>query len=107
MATAKQLDFGLSPAIIDSLREVVRRYPAVERVAIFGSRAKGAAKPSSDIDVAVFAKLMTDSEFSALWSELDNLPILFKLDILHWDRLENSVLKSKIESEGISIYPAD
>lgn len=107
MATAKQLDFGLSPAIIDSLRQVFGRYPAVERVAIFGSRAKGVAKPASDVDLAVFAKLMTDSEFTELWVEIDNLPILFKLDVLHWDRLENSVLKNKIEVEGISIYPTD
>jgi proline iminopeptidase len=106
VATAEQINFGLSPAIIASLRAIFAKYRAIEKVLIFGSRAKGTAKPSSDIDLAVFAPAMSAQQFTELWSELDNLPLVFKLDVLHWDTLDNGDLKAKIKSEGKKIYPA-
>jgi predicted nucleotidyltransferase len=98
--------FGLSADIFASFAEVFARYPAIERVLIFGSRARGTAKPWSDIDLAVVAPAMTDQEFSRLWNELDDLPIVFKLDVLHFDRLERLDLKEKILSQGRRFYPA-
>jgi predicted nucleotidyltransferase len=42
--------------------------PALDRVVLFGSRARGDAKDGSDYDVAVFLKETTD-----LWAEWDRL----------------------------------
>ncbi len=43
---------------------------------------------------------MSDAEFARLWSQVDDLPLVFKVDLLHWDRLANSALKDKIRGEG-------
>jgi predicted nucleotidyltransferase len=40
----------------------------LERVVLFGSRARGEARPNSDYDVAVFLKSLPDR-----WTELDRL----------------------------------
>ena len=40
----------------------------IERVVLFGSRARGDARPDSDYDVAVFLKDLTDR-----WSEADRI----------------------------------
>jgi predicted nucleotidyltransferase len=40
----------------------------VERVVLFGSRARGDARPDSDYDVAVFLKDLTDR-----WDEVDRI----------------------------------
>ena len=40
----------------------------VERVVLFGSRARGDARPDSDYDVAVFLKDLTDR-----WGEVDRI----------------------------------
>lgn len=40
----------------------------VERVVLFGSRARGDARPDSDYDVAVFLKDLTDR-----WEEVDRI----------------------------------
>jgi predicted nucleotidyltransferase len=49
----------------------------IERVVLFGSRARGDARPDSDYDVAVFL-----SDFRDRWSEVDRLiPIV--TDILY------------------------
>ena len=96
---------GLADEILDDLRRVFARHPTIEEVRLFGSRAKGMHRPGSDIDLAVFAPSMSEEEFSALWTEIDELPILFKIDLLHWDRLANLALKDKIRREGRRIYP--
>jgi predicted nucleotidyltransferase len=41
---------------------------AIERVVLYGSRARGDARPDSDYDVAVFLRGMSDR-----WSEMDRL----------------------------------
>ena len=104
MAAPERMRFGLSSAVIDSLRDLFANYRSIEKVLIFGSRAKGTAKSASDIDLAVFAPSMSAQEFTQLWSELDNLPLVFKLDVLHWDRLDNKELKAKILAEGDTFY---
>ncbi|MYN17108.1 nucleotidyltransferase domain-containing protein [Rugamonas sp. FT107W] len=75
--------FGLSEPILDSLRDVFARYPAIDSVMVYGSRAAGTYRPQSDIDLAVFAPTMSERDFGSLWSALDELPILFRLDVIH------------------------
>jgi proline iminopeptidase len=99
------LIYGLSGSIWADFARVFELHPNIKQVLIFGSRAKGAAKPGSDIDFAVLAPGMPDAEFTRLWNELDDLPIVFKLDVLHWDRIGNPRLREKILEEGKPFYP--
>jgi proline iminopeptidase len=48
---------------------------------------------------------MTSQRFSQLWSDIDALPILFKLDLLHWDRPANASLRQKILATGQRFFP--
>jgi proline iminopeptidase len=96
---------GLSPALLARIRDVFGRYPEVQRAVIYGSRAKGSFIPGSDIDLAVFAPEMSQTRFAALWSELDDLPLVFTLDVVHWDTLGNAGLKQRIVDEGIELVP--
>ncbi len=99
------LIFGLAERHYSSMAQIFRRYPQIERVVIFGSRAKGTDKPWSDFDLAVIAPTLSDRDFSQLWNEIDELPLAFKLDLLHWDRLTQPPLKEKIIQEGRNFYP--
>lgn len=103
----ENLIFGLAQRHYQSLVDVFKRFPSINTVLIFGSRAKGTAKPHSDFDLAVIAPHMSDDEFSTLWSEITELPIIFKLDVLHWDRISNPQLKEKIIKEGKCFYKPD
>ena len=51
----------------------------IERVVVFGSRARGDARPDSDYDVAVFLK-----DFADRWQEIDRIAPLVT-DILYED----------------------
>lgn len=99
------LDTGLSDSILGDLRRVFATYPEIEQVLIFGSRAKGTFKDGSDIDLAVFAQHMSEPRFTQLWNELDALPLIFKMDVLHWNKLGNQRLKDRIPAEGKLLYP--
>lgn len=100
-----KLIFGLAERHYRDIVRVFRRYPNIEKVLIFGSRAKGTYKPYSDIDLAVVAPNMDDQEFSRLWNELDALELVFKLDVLHWDKLGQQKLKDSIMTHGRYFYP--
>lgn len=104
---SERLIFGLAERHYAEFVRIFRRYPQIEQVLIFGSRAKGTDKPWSDFDLAVVAPTMSDREFSKLWNEIDELPLVFKLDLLHWDRLALDRLKEKIGEEGQRFYPLD
>lgn len=104
MADSRMI-FGIAERHYSDFVRIFKRHPAIERVLIFGSRAKGTAQPSSDIDLAVVAPGMSDQEFSRLWNELDELPLVFKLDVLHWDRLGEQKLKDSILKHGRVFYP--
>lgn len=96
--------FGLDECLHADLAAVFMRYPAITKVLIFGSRAKGTAKPGSDIDLAVVAPAMNTTTFNQLWNELDELPLVFKLDVLHLDTLNQTDLKTRIQAEGQIFY---
>lgn len=106
MATENsKLIFGLAPRHYADLAKVFDQYPSIEKVLLFGSRAKGTSKPNSDFDIAILASSMSDGEFSKLWSELTDVPLIFKLDVIHWDKINNTQFKEKIIKEGKIFYP--
>ena len=78
-----------------------RYYDMIEWVKLFGSRARGDARASSDIDLAVagsadvITKLAIDFEDS-------KLPYTF--DIIDYKRQSNEKLKQAIDTEGKLIY---
>ena len=98
-------EYGLSEAIMEDLCRVFRRFPEIERVLVYGSRGRGDFKPHSDIDLAIIAPTMTRQRFTKLWSALEDLPIVFRLDVVHWDSVGNPRLKEQILREGRVIYP--
>jgi proline iminopeptidase len=104
---SERLIFGLAEHHYAEFVRIFRRYPQIEQVLIFGSRAKGTDKPWSDFDLAVVAPTMSAGEFSKLWNEIDDLPLVFKLDLLHWDSLAPNRLREKIGEEGQRFYPLE
>ena len=104
MDGARKVKHGLSSSIVRQLCAVFERYSDIRAVYLFGSRAKGNFRDGSDIDLAVVAPEMTAETFNTLWDEIDDLPIVFKLDCLHFESLSNDLLKKKIEAEGVLFY---
>lgn len=101
----ERLIYGLAERHYAEFVRIFQRYPQIEEVLIFGSRAKGTDRPWSDFDLAVVAPTMSGEEFARLWAEVDGLELVFKVDLLHWDKLAQDRLKEKIREEGRRFYP--
>ncbi|MBI4665702.1 MAG: nucleotidyltransferase domain-containing protein [Nitrospinae bacterium] len=96
--------FGLDEKLVEKITNVLRGFGKVERAVIFGSRATGNYKNYSDIDIAVFAPDMSFEEYLAIRAALDDLPIIFTVDAVHYEGLGAETMKSRIIREGVEIY---
>lgn len=81
--------FGLSDTVISELNNIFKRYPHIDEVVIFGSRAKGNYTNGSDIDLAVKGEITPD-EILKINLDIDNLELLYKVDAISY--------KEKIET---------
>jgi type III restriction enzyme len=98
MSAGLQL-FGLSRQTADDLRRLFERTPGIDTVWIFGSRARGTARESSDVDLAIDAPGMAAADLAALLRALADLPTLYKVDAVHWQAVSEPVFRAEIERD--------
>ena len=68
--------YGLPEETIAMIAAVFTRHPEVERVILYGSRAKGNYRSGSDIDLALQGgDGMTERVLYSIVRELDDLPL--------------------------------
>ncbi len=98
--TPSAAPYGLPEQALRRLLETLHRNPAVERVVLFGSRAKGNYRPGSDIDLCLFAPVMTLPELLQLGVDIDELLLPWKVDLCLWHQLDNPALREHIQRVG-------
>ena len=74
----------------------------LERVILFGSRARGDNKERSDIDLAIAGDRADCIEFSLAADE--EIPTLLMFDFVIIDEHLSPDLKSEIEKDGVILY---
>ena len=80
----------------------IGRQLAVERVVLFGSRARGDNRERSDIDLAVFG--LPPSLASRFRQALEDLPTLLSFDLVCVDERTAPALLENISREGVTLY---
>ena len=101
----KENNYGLLDRDISNLLNTFEKFEEVEKAVIFGSRAMGNYKESSDIDLAIFGKNVSSEALSEIDSLLnEELPIPFFIDIVYFETITNNELKEHIQTEGKIIY---
>lgn len=96
-------NFGLDRDTIDLIKKLFQTFEKVEKVKIFGSRAKGNFKNSSDIDFALYGEI-NEKLILHIASELDELPTPYKFDIVNYNDIDNENLKQSIDEFGKIFY---
>lgn len=90
---------GIRPNVLEEIGRFAERY-GLQRVILFGSRARGDYRRTSDIDLAVVggdtARFSLDVE--------EESSTLLKYDIVDLNMPVQSDLKEAIEKEGIVLY---
>ena len=79
---------GLNADELSQLQALFSFYPEVRKVILFGSRAKGTAGKTSDIDLAVDG-IENPLTIKSLTMELDELPLPYRFDLQAISKISN------------------
>ena len=98
------MEFGLNQETIDKINSVFRKHPEIDKVIIYGSRAKGNYRNGSDIDLTVFGNDLKYDLAGKLNSEIDDLNTPYLFDISIFEKLTSPSLKDHINRVGKVFY---
>ena len=96
--------FGLSENTVQSFHSVFNRYPEIEQVIIYGSRAKGNYRDGSDIDITLVGDAVTEEILSNIATQMDELNTPYLLDISVFHHLKSESLRDHIQRVGKVLY---
>ena len=92
---------GIKQKVIEEIIDLAKKYH-VEKVILFGSRARGDNHDRSDIDLAVYG--IQEEDKSLFWYDIEELPTLLKFDIVHVDDNTDTDLLESIRKDGVVLY---
>ena len=97
--TIKSMDTGIKTIVIDEICELADKYD-IEKVYLFGSRARGDYKERSDIDLATEGG--NGTRFALDVDELTSTLLMY--DVVNLDKTVQEELRESIRREGRLMY---
>ncbi len=96
--------YGLKPHIIEKISAVFKKYPQIERVILYGSRAKGNYANGSDIDLTIVGADLNLSLLNKIEDDLDDLLLPHTIDLSIFNQIDNKELINHIGRVGKDFY---
>jgi predicted nucleotidyltransferase len=96
--------YGLREETIQNITAIFETFPQVEKVVLYGSRAKGNYKPASDIDLTVFGQQMNLTLLQKLETSLDDLMLPYTIDLSIFHQISNPDLTAHINRVGQVLF---
>ena len=100
MSNTNEILFGLETKVLDLIVRTISKNEKVQKVILFGSRAKGNYKIGSDIDLALFSENLDHDERLKINVQVSGLLLPYKIDILDFNKITNKELKEHILRVG-------
>lgn len=101
------MKFDLNDNIVKKICRVFARYPQLESVIIYGSRALGNFKNGSDIDLTIKGCSLNIDTLTKIANDLDELLTPYKFDLSSFSDIDNLDLKENIKKVGMTFYSKD
>ena len=95
------MKFGLQSSDIEKIRKTILTNEHVEKIIIYGSRAKGNFKKGSDIDLIVTGEKIQFQDVSKIELALDDLMLPYKIDLSRLEDITYPDLREHIERVGV------
>jgi len=92
----------ITPGQQTLLMQLLQQFLPSVGVWAFGSRVKGSARPTSDLDLVVFANPLQRPQVFALQEALEESNLPFRVDLLIWDEIPES-FKTNIQNQFIEL----
>lgn len=87
--------------IVEDLENVFKSFKEIEKVVLFGSRARKDNKDYSDIDLAVYGIIENKWKFNNM---IEDISTLYSFDIIFISSDTSEKLLSQIKKDGCIIY---
>ncbi len=94
--------FGLSENTRRKILSVLAQYPHIDETIIYGSRALGAFRQGSDIDLCLKGDKVNLQELNRIAQELDDLDLPYQFDITACHMIDNDDLLDHIKRVGVN-----
>jgi predicted nucleotidyltransferase len=101
------MKYGLSQITLLKIINVLQQSPEIESAILYGSRAKGNFKPSSDIDIVLKGDDLNLQILSQVSLKLDDLLLPNKFDLSIYHHITNKELSDHITRAGKTLYHAE
>ena len=98
------MTFGLTAETIHKINAVFMQYPTVEKVILYGSRAKGNYRNGSDIDLTLIGENISEYDVMHIRAALDDMLTPYTFDISLLNNLTNEDLIDHIKRIGCVFY---
>jgi uncharacterized protein len=92
--------YGLRSDIIEKIVQTIKKNLKIQKIILFGSRAKDTYKKGSDIDISIISEDLSLKELNQIKMMLDDLMLPYKIDLLDYGRISNNDLKEHINRVG-------
>ncbi len=89
--------------VLDEIREIAMKYN-IQKVILFGSRARGDYLPTSDYDFAIIAEDLSVLDKAIFCADVEEINTLKKIDIVFVDSNTSNDLMKNIKRDGVIIY---
>lgn len=96
--------FFVDDELLEDIHKVFNSFENIEQVKVFGSHAKGVAKPGSDFDLAIFGNNISVTDLLELYEQFDNLDLPYHFDLIIYNQIENEEVREHIDRVGKLIY---
>lgn len=104
LADQSIMQTGLKPHHIQLIESILQGCSQVEHAWIFGSRALGTFKDSSDIDIALQGEALTFNDSAQILEQFDLSSLPFKVDVVITHKISSTALLDHIKQRGVSIF---
>ncbi len=104
MSHSQATRYGLKESHIAIMQDIFKQYSKVDRVILYGSRAKGNYRPNSDIDLTLQGEQLNYSDLVAIENALDDLLLPYTIDLSIYRQIEDPDLMEHIERVGLEFY---
>ena|SRR5260221_10539269 len=95
---------GLTKETVAQIHEVLAHYPEVEKVVLYGSRAKGNFKPGSDVDLTLLGAGVTSKILGQIQDELEDGPLPYTFDLSILSQITQADLLDHIRRVGVVFF---
>lgn len=94
------MKFGLTDREYDEIKILYFLFPNIDNIIVFGSRARGDHKKTSDIDLALKGNL-SHLDIVKIRDYFEDSRLPYIVDVVVYDKVSSEDFKKNIDEEGI------